>query len=158
MKNKFTETGIWCGNYYWILPKSQSKFSSTDVLPAQLCYNLSKIKWEDPAVIRKLESIVASQSKRVEATKQALLDLDSRVSEYHKLIEVIKRQFSDPEMIAVVLQEIRKDMRSSEMRQQSYHDSSHSLPQTFAQLPQNLLTKDQTSRLITGIVNSLKNH
>jgi hypothetical protein len=153
MKNKLTHTGT--DNKVWILPKSSNKFSSAEVLPAQFCYQLSKIKWEDPVVIRKLEAIVASQSKRVEATKQALLDLDRRVSEYHELIEAIRRQISDPQMIAVVLQEIRKDMRTSEERQKSYHSPSHRLPQT--ETPQNPLTKDQTSRLITAIMNYLKN-
>ena len=161
MDNNFDETGTCCGKTYWIVPKSHNEFSSVEVWPDQLRYNLSKIRWEDPTVIKKLEAIAASQSKnvKVDAKKQTTLNLDSRVGEYHELIEAIKRQISDPAMAAMVLQEIRKDMRSSEMREKSYHSSLHSLPRIAAQgvqLPQNVLTREQASRLITAIVNHLK--
>jgi hypothetical protein len=162
MDNNFNETGTCCEKAYWIVAKSHNEFSSADVLPDQLCYNLSKIRWEDPAVIRKLEAIVASQSKslKLDTKKQTIFDLDSGVNEYRELIEAIKRQISDPAMAAVVLQEIRKDMRSSEIREKSYHSSPYSLPQTSAQrvqLPQNVLTKEQVAKLIDAIVNSLRN-
>jgi hypothetical protein len=144
MKNKFNETGTCCGTNYWILPKSPKEFSSSKTV--HLNYELSKVNWQEPAFIKKLEAI-ASQSKK--------LQLDQIVSEYYELIEVIKRKFSDPRMIEVVLQEIRKDMRASELRQKSYHPSLHSLPQKPAKR-ENLLTEEQASRLIASIANFLK--
>lgn len=137
------------------MPKSPNEFSS-DQLSLELRYDLGKIKWEDPAVIRKLKAIACQQKS-----------LESIVSEYRELIEAIKRQISDPAMIAVVLQEIRKDMRVSEMRKKSYYSPSHSVlhrdtPSSSSikysiQSPLYTLSKDQTARLIAALVNSLRN-
>ena len=103
-----------------------------------------------------------SSFKRLKGGKSKMIfDIQSKISEYFNLITAIKEQFNEPSEISAVLQEIRKDMRIAEMKEEknSYSD----LPATERQIAylkaygslvtKNIdidsLTKQQASKLIS---------
>jgi esterase/lipase len=92
--------------------------------------------------------------------KKMRFDIQSKVSEYSKLITAIKEQFDEPAEVLAVLQEICKDMRVAEMKQEKIYNSD--LPATEKQIAYlknygaivtknvdiDSLTKQQASNLI----------
>jgi len=95
-----------------------------------------------------------------------IIDVQSKISEYLELIDVIKEQIDDPATALAILPEIRKDMRVAEMRQGNNHSSTADLPATDAQLnflkqlggkvsPQGL-TRSQASRMIDELQTAKK--
>lgn len=88
-------------------------------------------------------------------------DIQSKISEYLELIEAINEQVDDPATALAILPEIRKDMRSAEMRQQSSYSSTGDLPATDNQLfyirkiggkiPEQGLTRNQASKVISDL-------
>ena len=102
-----------------------------------------------------------SSSKRLKGgDKRMTFDLQSKINEYSKLITAIKEQFNEPSEISAVLQEIRKDMRVAEMKEE--RNFNNDLPATERQIAylktygaivtKNIdidsLTKQQASKLI----------
>ena len=85
-------------------------------------------------------------------------DVQSKISEYLELIDAIKDQIDDPAIALAILPEIRKDMRSAEMRQGSCYSSTGDLPASEAQIayiknlggkiPEQGLTRNQASKMI----------
>jgi hypothetical protein len=86
-----------------------------------------------------------------------IIDVQTKISEYFDLIEAISEQIDNPEIAMVVLQELRKDMRTEEMRQSRDHAPTGNFPATENQIaymarlginaPEGV-TKQQASELI----------
>jgi hypothetical protein len=103
-----------------------------------------------------------SSSKQLKGgDKRMTFDLQSKIIEYSKLITAIKEQFNDSAEISAVLQEIRKDMRVAEMKEE--RNFNNDLPATERQIAYlktygtlvtknvdiDSLTKQQASKLIS---------
>jgi hypothetical protein len=90
--------------------------------------------------------------------KKMIIDVQSKISEYLELIEAIREEVDDPLAAMTILQELRKDMRSEEIRQNRPYVSTGDLPATEAQIgyvkrlggdvPEKGMTRSQASKLI----------
>jgi len=103
-----------------------------------------------------------SSFKRLKGGKSKMIfDIQSKISEYFNLITAIKEQFNEPSEISAVLQEICKDMRVAEMKEE--RNFNNDLPATERQIAYlktygaivtknvdiDSLTKQQASKLIS---------
>ena len=90
-----------------------------------------------------------------------IIDIQTKIGEYLELIEAIREEFDDPVTAMTVLQELRKDARSEEIRRGRGFSSTGELPATEKQIsyletlggkvPQSGLTRSQASQLIDSL-------